>query len=90
MSGLLVSLLVIELGLSLAGLGAFVYRRRLEFREENTLILNPSEAHLLAGQDGIHARIRQLDSLLWYVGIGWFVFGIALFGVWLAEGVGLI
>ena len=90
MSGLLVSLVSIELGLSLVGLVAWIYRARLEFREENTMILNPAETHLLEGQAEIHARVGQLDSFLRYVGIGWLVFGLALLAVWLGEGAGLI
>lgn len=90
MSGLLVSLIVIESILTLVGLAAYVYRARLEFREENTMILNPAESHLVEGQDAIHARVRQLDSLLWYVGIGWVVFGMPTLAVFLAEGAGVI
>lgn len=89
MSGLLVSLMAIELALSLAGMAAFVYRARLEFREENTMILSQAESHLLEGQDAIHARIGQLDSVIRYIGIGWLVFGLAALFVWLVQGVGL-
>jgi hypothetical protein len=90
MSGLLVSLIVIESILTVVGLGAYVYRARLEFREENTMILNPAESHLVEGQGAIHSRVRQLDSVLWYVGIGWVVFGLATFVVFLGEGAGVI
>lgn len=89
MSGLLVSLIAIESVLTLVGLTAYVYRARLEFREENTMILNPAESHLLAGQDVIHARVRQMDSVLRYVGAGWVVFGAATLVVFLGEGAGL-
>jgi len=90
MSGLTLSLILIEAVLTVVGLTAFVWRARLQFREENTMILNSAEAHLVEGQESIHERVRQLDSLLRYVGIGWVVFGLAAVLVWLGEGAGMI
>lgn len=90
MSGLLVSLVTIEAILTGVGIVTYVYRARLEFREENTMILNQAESHLLEGQDGIHARIRQLDGLIWYVGIGWLVFGAALLAAWMVQAAGVL
>jgi len=90
MSGLLTTLVAIELALTAVVVIAFVYRARLTFKEQNTLILDDAELHLVEGQATIHARANQMDKLFSYSGIGWLVFGLAALAVWLGEGIGFI
>ncbi len=90
MSPLLLTLVVIEALLTAVGAFLYVYRARLEFKEDNTLILDSAEAHLMSGQETIHAKANQAGQMLKYVGIGWVVFGVAAFGVFVAEGLGVL
>ncbi len=90
MSPLLLTLVIIEAMLTLAGTFLYVYRARLEFKEDNTLILDSAEAHLMSGQEAIHAKANQASAMLKYVGVGWVVFGVAAFGVFIAEGLGIL
>ena len=90
MSNLVVSLLVIELILTAVGVLAYVYRARLQMGEENTLILADAEAHLLSGQDAIHARVKRMDTILKYVGIAWVLGGVGLLAAWLADVAGRV
>jgi hypothetical protein len=90
MSGLVTTLMVVETALTAIGVVLYVYQKRLEFQENDTLILDRAEEHLVAGQAEIRAKANQVEHYLKYVGIGWLVFGVALLGVFLAEGAGLI
>lgn len=90
MSGLLMTLLIVESALTLIGAALYVYLKRLEFQENDTMILDSAAEHLVAGQAEIRAKANRIERFLKYAGIGWLVFGVALLGVFLGEGAGLI
>jgi cell division protein FtsL len=90
MSGMLTILVIIESLLTAVGVTLYVYRKRLDFQENDTLILDSAEEHLVAGQAQIRARVNSVESILKYVAIGWLVFGLAALALYVAEGAGLV
>ncbi len=90
MSSLLMAFLTIEIALTLLLAALYVYDKRLEFDENDTLILDSAEEHLVTGQAELRLKVRKVESWLKYTGIGWLVLGVFTFGLYVAEGIGLV
>ncbi len=87
MSGLLVAMIVLESVLTVAMAVLYVYDKKLEFNEDDSLILDAAEEHLMEGQEEIRAQASKVEALLKWVAIGWLVFGLLTLGVFLLEGI---
>ena len=90
MSGLFTSLLAIEIVLTVVLFVLFVYDRRLQFNENDSIVLDRAEEHLMTGQAELRAKANKVESWLKYTGIGWRVLGVATLGVFVAEGIGVM
>jgi hypothetical protein len=90
MSGTFSSLLVLEAILTLAALAMFAYRATLDMKEEDHIILDAAESHLARDQAGIRQKITVISRYLKVVGLAWSVLLVAIFGVWLVQGLNLI
>ena len=90
MSGTFVSLVVVEAVLTGAAILMFLYRGVLDMKEEDHLILDNAEAHLARDQDSIRKKVTVLSRYLKMVGLAWGVLLIAIFGLWVGQGLGLV
>jgi len=90
MNGTFMSLLVLEALLTGAALVMFLYRGMLDMKEEDHLILDNAEAHLVREQATIRHKVDVVSKYLKLVGILWIVLLVILFGVWMGQGLGLI
>jgi len=90
MNGTFMSLLVLEALLTGAALVMFLYRGMLDMKEEDHLILDNAEAHLVREQATIRHKVDVVSKYLKLVGILWGVLLVILFGVWMGQGLGLI
>ena len=90
MSGLLVTMIVVELALTLVMAVLYIYDKKLEFNENDTVILDAAEEHLMEGQEHIREQATKVEAMLKWVSIGWLVFGLLTLAVYLLEGAGLI
>ena len=90
MSGTLMTLFVVESVLTAAAILMFLYRGMLDMKEEDHIILDNAEAHLAREQDSIRRRVTVLSKYIRVVGVAWSVLLVALFGLWVAEGLNLI
>ena len=84
------SLLVLEAALTAGVVVMFLYRGMLDMKEEDHIILNNAEAHLAREQDSIRRRVTTLSRYLKVVGVVWSVLLVAIFGLWMAQGLGMI
>lgn len=87
MSGLLTAMIVVESALTIVMVVLYIYDKKLDFNENDSLILDAAEEHLMEGQEQIRAQASKVEAILKWVAIGWLVFGLATFGVFLAEGI---
>ena len=90
MGGTFMSLVVLEAVLTAGAVVMFLYRGMLDMKEEDHIILNSAEAHLARGQDSIRRRVTTLSRYLKVVGVVWGVLLMAIFGLWMAQGLGMI
>ena len=90
MSGTFMSLVVLEAVLTGAAVLMFLYRGMLDMKEEDHVILDNAEAHLAREQDSIRRKVTSISRYLKVIAIAWGVLLLAIFGVWLAEGLNLI
>lgn len=90
MNGTFMSLLVVEGVLTAAALLMFMYRGALDLKEEDHIILNNAEAHLAREQDSIRRKVTVLSRYLTVVAIAWAVVLVAIVGVWIGQGLGMI
>jgi len=90
MSGTFVSLVVVEAVLTGAAILMFLYRGVLDMKEEDHLILDNAEAHLARDQDSIRKKVTVLSRYLKMIGVAWGVLLIAIFGLWVGQGLGLV
>ena len=90
MGGTFMSLLVLEAVLTAGVVVMFLYRGMLDMKEEDHVILNSAEAHLAREQDSIRRRVTTLSRYLKVVGVVWSVLLVAIFGLWMAQGLGMI
>ena len=90
MNGTLMSLVVLEAILTTAAVVMFLYRGMLDMKEEDHIILGSAEAHLARDQDSIRRKVTALSRYLKVIGIAWAVLLLAIFGLWMAQGLGLV
>jgi hypothetical protein len=90
MNAALMSLLVVEAVVTAAAILMFLYRGMLDLKEEDHLILDNAEAHLAREQVAIRHKVDVISRYLKIVGILWSVLLVALFGIWMGTGLGLL
>jgi hypothetical protein len=90
MSGTLMSLLVVESVLTAAAILMFLYRGVLDMKEEDHIILNEAESHLAREQAGIRLRATALGKYMKVVAIAWSLLAVAIFSLWVVEGLNLV
>jgi hypothetical protein len=90
MNGAFMSLVVVEAVLTGAAIVMFLYRGMLDMKEEDHLILDNAEAHLAREQASIRHKVDVVSKYLKLVGVAWAVMLVAIFGVWVGQGLGLM
>ena len=90
MSVTLMSLVALEAVLTGAAVVLFFYRAMLDMKEEDHLVLDSAEAHLVREQDGIRHKITLLSRYIKFLGIAWSILLFAIFGLWVAQGLNLV
>ena len=90
MNGTFMSLVVVEAVLTGAAVLMFLYRGMLDMKEEDHIILDSAESHLAREQDSIRRKVEVISKYLKVVGVAWAVLLVALFGMWMGQGLGLI
>jgi hypothetical protein len=90
MNGTFMSLLVVEAVLTAAAILMFLYRGMLDLKEEDHLILGNAEAHLAREQADIRRKLTALSRYLKVITIAWAVVLVAIFSVWVGQGLGMI
>ena len=90
MNGAFTSLVIVEAVLTGAAILMFLYRGMLDMREEDHIILDNAEAHLAQGQEAIRHKVDVVSRYLKLVGIAWAVLLVAIFGVWVGQGLGML
>jgi hypothetical protein len=90
MNGTFMSLVVVEAVLTGAAIVMFLYRGMLDMKEEDHLILDSAEAHLNREQASIRHKVEVVSKYLKVIGVAWGVLLIAIFGVWVGQGLGFI
>ena len=90
MTGTFMSLVVVEAVLTGAAVLMFLYRGMLDMKEEDHLILDNAEAHLAREQATIRHRVDVVSKYLRVVGVLWAVLLVAIFGVWVSQGLGFL
>ena len=84
------SLLIVEVVLTAVAIAMFLWRGLLDMKEEDHLVLDDAEAHLMTGQDSIRQRVTMLSKYIRVVGVAWGVLGVVLFSMWVVQGLQLI
>ena len=90
MNATFMSLVVVEAVLTGAAILMFVYRGVLDMKEEDHLILDSAEAHLARDQASIRHKVDVLSRYLKVVAIAWGGLLLAIFALWLGQGLGLL
>jgi hypothetical protein len=90
MNAAFTSLVVVEAIVTGAAVLMFLYRGMLDMKEEDHLILDSAEAHLARDQAAIRHKVDTVSKYLKLVGVIWAVLLVAIFGVWMGQGLGLI
>jgi hypothetical protein len=90
MNGTFMSLVVVEAVLTGAAIVMFLYRGMLDMKEEDHIILDSAEAHLAREQVSIRHKVDVVSRYLKIVGIVWAVLLVAIFGVWMGQGLGIL
>jgi hypothetical protein len=68
----------------------FLYRGMLDMKEEDHLILDTAESHLVRDQDSIRHKATVITRFLKFIGIAWSILLVVIFGVWLGQGLGML
>ena len=90
MNGTFTSLIVVEAVLTGAAVLMFLYRGMLDLKEEDHIILDNAEAHLAREQAAIRRKVTVLSRYLRVIAIAWAVLLVAIVGVWIGQGLGMI
>jgi hypothetical protein len=90
MNATFMSLVVVEAIVTGFAVVMFLYRGMLDMKEEDHLILDSAEAHLARDQASIRHKVDTVSKYLKLVGVIWAVLLVAIFGVWMGQGLGLI
>ena len=67
-----------------------LYRGMLDMKEEDHIILDNAESHLAREQDSIRRKVEVISRYLKVVGVAWAILLVAIFGVWMGQGLGLL
>jgi hypothetical protein len=68
----------------------FLYRGMLDMKEEDHIVLDRAEAHLVQEQGSIRRKVTVVSRYLKVVAIAWGVLLIAIAGLWIAEGLNIV
>jgi len=90
MNGTFMSLVVFEAVMTAAAIVMFLYRGILDMKEEDHIILDNAEAHLAREQDQIRHKVNVVSRYLRVVAVLWTVGLIAMLGVWVGQGLGVL
>jgi hypothetical protein len=90
MNGTFMSLVIVEAVLTGAAVVMFLYRGMLDMKEEDHIVLDAAEAHLVQEQQGIRHKVEVLSRYLKFIGVAWVILLVAIFGVWVAQGLGML
>jgi hypothetical protein len=90
MGGTLMSLVILESVLTGAAVLMFLYRGMLDMKEEDHIVLDTAESHLVREQDSIRRKVTVLSRYIKVIGIAWAVLLVVIFGLWMAEGLNMI
>jgi hypothetical protein len=90
MNGTFMSLVVVEAVITGAAIVMFLYRGMLDMKEEDHLILDNAEAHLAREQESIRHKVDIISRYLKVISVVWAVLLLAIFGVWVGQGLGLV
>jgi hypothetical protein len=90
MNGTFMSLVVVEAVITGAAIVMFLYRGMLDMKEEDHLILDNAEAHLAREQESIRHKVDVISRYLKVISVVWAVLLLAIFGVWVGQGLGLV
>ena len=90
MNATFMSLVVVEAIVTGFAVVMFLYRGMLDMKEEDHLILDSAEAHLARDQASIRHKVDTVSKYLKLVGVIWAVLLVAIFGVWMGQGLGLL
>jgi hypothetical protein len=90
MNGAFTSLLIVEVVLTAAALAMFLWRGILDMKEEDHLLLDEAESHLVRDQASIRDRVTMLSRYIKVVTVAWGVLAVVIFGLWVVQGLQLI
>jgi hypothetical protein len=90
MGGTFMSLVVLEAALTAGAIVMFLYRGMLDMKEQDHIILDSAETHLAREQDSIRRKVTTLSRYLKVIGAAWGVLLLAIFGLWIVQGLGMI
>ena len=90
MGGTFMGLLGVEIVLTAAAVAMFLYRGILDMKEEDNLILDSSESHLVREQAGIRLKVTLLSRYITVIGVAWGVLAVVIFGLWIIQGLNLV
>jgi hypothetical protein len=90
MNGAFTSLLIVEIALTAAAVAMFLWRGFLDMKEEDRIVLDDAESHLVRDQASIRSRAAMLSRYIKVVSIAWGVLGVLILGMWVIQGLNLI
>ena len=90
MNGAFTSLLIVEIVLTAAAVAMFLWRGILDMKEEDHLLLDEAESHLVREQASIRDRVTMLSRYIKVVTVAWGVLAVVIFGLWVVQGLQLI
>jgi hypothetical protein len=90
MNGTFMGLVVVEAVLTGAAILMFLYRGALDMKEEDHIILDSAEAHLARDQAEIRRKVDMVSKYLKIVGIAWGGLLLAIFVMWVSQGLGFL
>lgn len=89
-SSTVVNLVIVEAVLTAIGIVLFVYRGFLDMKEDDHLILDAAEEHLVREQKSLRARVKVLSKYLMVVGIAWGILAVTTLFIWVNQSLKLI
>jgi hypothetical protein len=90
MDGTIFVLLIVEIALTAAVLVMWMWRGFLDMKEDDHLMLDEAEAHLLREQAVIRARVNSLSKYIKVCSVMWALLAMVTFGAWVAIELKLI
>ena len=90
MNGTFTTLLIVESVLTAAAVLMFLYRGMLDMKEEDHIVLDDAESHLVREQAAIREKVTTLSRYLKVVGVAWSLLLVVLLGVWVVQGLNLM